>query len=221
VSRPFVSALIDTYDQDRFIEQAILGMKKSEIVRKFDESVAFAELEKFIDTPIRHYSGGMFVRLAFAVAARLEPEVLLVDNILAVGDIIFQRKCLGKMGDVARAGRTVVLVSHDLNQIRRLFHHVVWVDKGMIRQNGPAHEVVSVYESAMANGEPDSGSQKTRDSATKGHILSWEIVEPCGEDPSVLSDLEPVTVEFTVDIRQPIRMGRCGVALRNYEQQVI
>src|SRR6266436_3650547 len=103
-----------------FLSGAILGMSRREITRKFDEIVAFAELDKFIDTPVKHYSSGMFVRLAFAVAAHLEPEILLVDEVLAVGDIKFQRKCLGKMGDVAKAGRTVVLVSHQLNQIRRL-----------------------------------------------------------------------------------------------------
>jgi lipopolysaccharide transport system ATP-binding protein len=105
--------------ENTFLSGAILGMGKREIARKFDEIVAFAELEKFIDTPVKHYSSGMYVRLAFAVAAHLEPQILLVDEVLAVGDINFQKKCLGKMGDVAHAGRTVVLVSHQLNQIRR------------------------------------------------------------------------------------------------------
>src|SRR5271157_4734590 len=122
--------------ENTYLSGAILGMKKREIDRKFDEIVAFAELEKFIDTPVKHYSSGMYVRLAFAVAAHLEPEILLVDEVLAVGDINFQKKCLGKMGDVARASRTVILVSHQLNQIRRLCHRVVWVDDGQIRQNG-------------------------------------------------------------------------------------
>ena len=116
--------------ENAFLSGAILGMPKSEITRKFDEIVAFAELEKFIDTPVKHYSSGMYVRLAFAVAAHLEPEILLVDEVLAVGDINFQKKCLGKMGDVARAGRTVILVSHQINQIRRLCHRVIWVDDG-------------------------------------------------------------------------------------------
>src|SRR5215472_6089767 len=100
--------------ENTYLSGAILGMSKSEIARKFDEIVAFAELEKFIDTPVKHYSSGMYIRLAFAVAAHLEPEILLVDEVLAVGDINFQKKCLGKMGDVARAGRTIVLVSHNM-----------------------------------------------------------------------------------------------------------
>src|SRR6267378_6521430 len=108
--------------ENTFLSGAILGMTRREIISKFDEIVAFAELEKFLDMQVKHYSSGMYVRLAFAVAAHLEPEILLVDEVLAVGDLNFQKKCLGKMGDVARAGRTVVLVSHQLNQIRRLSH---------------------------------------------------------------------------------------------------
>src|SRR6195256_101465 len=141
-----------TGHENTFLSGAILGMGKREIERKFDEIVAFAEIEKFIDTPVKYYSSGMYVRLAFAVAAHLEPEILLVDEVLAVGDINFQKKCLGKMGDVARAGRTVVVVSHQLNQIRRLCRRVVWVDAGSIRMNGDTHEVVSGYESEMARG---------------------------------------------------------------------
>src|SRR5690242_19851993 len=139
--------------ENTYLSGAILGMSRQEITRKFDEIEAFAELEKFIDTPVKHYSSGMFVRLAFAVAAHLESEILLVDEVLAVGDINFQKKCLGKMGDVTRAGRTVVLVSHQLNQIRRLCDRVVWIDAGAVRQNGATHEVVSAYESAMLGGD--------------------------------------------------------------------
>src|SRR6266851_3962910 len=146
--------------ENTYLSGSILGMGKREIDRKFDEIVAFAEIEKFIDTQVKHYSSGMYVRLAFAVAAHLEPEILLVDEVLAVGDINFQKKCLGKMGDVARAGRTVVLVSHQLNQIRRLCQRVVWIDAGSVRQDGPTHEVVSAYESAMARGERNGGSRE-------------------------------------------------------------
>src|SRR6202008_177878 len=120
--------------ENTFLSGAILGMSKAEIHRKFDEIVAFAEVEKFINTPLKHYSTGMQLRLAFAVAAHLEPEILLVDEVLAVGDLEFQRKCLGRMEKVSQGGRTVVLVSHQLNQIRRLCKKVVWLDKGQIRQ---------------------------------------------------------------------------------------
>src|SRR5271154_4440088 len=115
--------------ENAFLSGAILGMGKREIAGKFDEIVAFAELEKFIDTAVKHYSSGMYVRLAFAVAAHLEPEILLVDEVLAVGDIKFQKKCLGKMGDVARAGRTVVVVSHNMAAINALCSRCIILDK--------------------------------------------------------------------------------------------
>ncbi|MGC8960577.1 MAG: ABC transporter ATP-binding protein, partial [Chloroflexia bacterium] len=113
-----------------YLNGAILGMKKAEIDKKFDEIVAFAEVEKFIDTPVKRYSSGMYVRLAFAVAAHLEPEILLVDEVLAVGDAAFQKKCLGKMGDVAKGGRTVLFVSHQMNSIRKLCDRCIWLDAG-------------------------------------------------------------------------------------------
>src|SRR5690348_10301682 len=159
--------------ENTFLSGAILGMSKREIERKFDEIVAFAELEKFIDTPVKHYSSGMYVRLAFAVAAHLEPEILLVDEVLAVGDINFQKKCLGKMGDVARAGRTVVLVTHQMTQIRRLCHRVVWVDDGTVRLNGNTQEVVAAYESAMFSGDRENSLQRRM--GTKAQFLRWEI----------------------------------------------
>jgi lipopolysaccharide transport system ATP-binding protein len=133
--------------ENTFLSGAILGMKKREIARKFAEIVAFAELEKFIDTPVKHYSSGMYVRLAFAVAAHLEPEILLVDEVLAVGDITFQKKCLGKMGDVARAGRTVVLVSHNMAAINALSSRVVMMKDGGIVFDGPASEATARYYS--------------------------------------------------------------------------
>jgi lipopolysaccharide transport system ATP-binding protein len=133
--------------ENAFLSGAILGMPKSEIERKFDEIVAFAELEKFIDTPVKHYSSGMYVRLAFAVAAHLEPEILLVDEVLAVGDIRFQKKCMGKMGDVARAGRTVVLVSHNMAAINALSSRVIMMKDGGIVFNGPTSEATARYYS--------------------------------------------------------------------------
>jgi len=206
--------------ENTFLSGAILGMGKAEIARKFDEIVAFAELEKFIDTPVKHYSSGMYVRLAFAVAAHLEPEILLVDEVLAVGDINFQKKCLGKMGDVARAGRTVVLVSHQLNQIRRLCHRVVWIDDGSIRRDGPAHEVVSAYESAMGRGQ-SNGNQQRRSPSTKGHFLRWEIADPPSEPSHVLSTFGPVTVRFVVDLAQPVSRGEHGLALFSVGRQLV
>jgi homopolymeric O-antigen transport system ATP-binding protein len=206
--------------ENAFLSGAILGMNRREIARKFDEIVAFAELEKFIDTAVKHYSSGMYVRLAFAVAAHLEPEILLVDEVLAVGDINFQKKCLGKMGDVARAGRTVVLVSHQMNQIRRLCHRVVWVDDGSIRQNGPAHEVVSAYESAMARGE-SNGHSPDRGLAGKGRFLRWGIAKPVGGNPYILNDFEPVSVNFVMELGKPVTDADHGVALYSSDRHLI
>jgi lipopolysaccharide transport system ATP-binding protein len=124
---------------------AILGMRRAEIARQFDEIVAFAEVEKFIDTPVKHYSSGMYLRLAFAVAAHLEPEILLVDEVLAVGDAAFQKKCLGKMGDVARQGRTVIFVSHNMTALRSLCTRAVWLNEGRVAEDGAAGTVVDHY----------------------------------------------------------------------------
>jgi lipopolysaccharide transport system ATP-binding protein len=128
-----------------YLNGAILGMKRAEIENKFDEMVAFAEIEKFLDTPVKHYSSGMYVRLAFAVAAHLEPEILLIDEVLAVGDAAFQKKCLGKMGDVAKEGRTVLFVSHNMGAVRRLCGRCVWLDEGRLRFQSSAEEVISRY----------------------------------------------------------------------------
>src|ERR1700723_2666526 len=206
--------------ENGFLSGAILGMSKRDITRKFDEIVAFAEIEKFIDTPVKHYSSGMYVRLAFAVAAHLEPEILLVDEVLAVGDINFQKKCLGKMGDVARAGRTIVLVSHQLNQIRRLCRRVVWIDDGQVRKDGNTHEVVSAYESAMARGA-SNGHSPAHVTHTKGRFLRWGIIDPQSNEPHFLNSLGPVTLKFIVEVHGPIRRGHHGVALFNAERQLI
>ena len=128
-----------------YLNGAILGMKKAEVTRKFDEIVSFAGVEKFIDTPVKRYSSGMYVRLAFAIAAHLDPEILIVDEVLAVGDAEFQKKCLGKMGDVAGEGRTVLFVSHNMNMITRLCRQSILLSNGNIIQSGLSEEVVKSY----------------------------------------------------------------------------
>jgi ABC-type polysaccharide/polyol phosphate transport system ATPase subunit len=128
-----------------FLNGAILGMKKVEIKRHFDEIVAFAELEKFIDTPVKHYSSGRYVRLAFAVAAHLEPEILLVDEVLAVGDVAFQKKCMGKMDEVTKAGRTILFVSHNMNAVLRLCPHSILLKDGQLVTYEDTPSVVEKY----------------------------------------------------------------------------
>lgn len=134
-----------------YLSGAVLGMRREEINRKFNEIVHFAEVEKFLDTPVKRYSSGMYVRLAFSVAAHLEPEILLVDEVLAVGDASFQKKCLGKMGDVANQGRTVLFVSHNMIAVQNLCQRVLWINEGRLQQDGRTNEVISNYFSLSYN----------------------------------------------------------------------
>ena len=135
-----------------FLSGAILGMRRSEIIRKFDEIVAFSEVNRFIDTPVKHYSTGMMVRLAFGVAAHLEPEVLLVDEVLAVGDLAFQKKCLGKMEEVTQGGRTVLFVSHNMGAVRQLCNRVIWLEEGMLMGEGETGKLVADYQAHSSKG---------------------------------------------------------------------
>jgi lipopolysaccharide transport system ATP-binding protein len=206
--------------ENTFLNGAILGMGKKEILRKFDDIVDFAEVGDFIDTPLKHYSTGMQMRLAFAVAAHLEPQILLVDEVLAVGDLAFQKKCLGKMGEVAHEGRTIVFVSHQMNQIRRLCEKAIWMDGGTIRQMGPTAEVVGAYESAILSGE---SADRSRDDApeVKARFLRWEIVEPRGSQPNVLDTPGPVTLRFVVDVRQPLSYAHHGIGLYDADRRLL
>src|SRR5262249_41911163 len=128
-----------------YLNGSILGMSRREIDRKFDEIVAFAELDRFLDTPVKRYSSGMYVRLAFAVAAHLDLEILLVDEVLALGDLEFQKKCLQKMDSIAEAGRTVIFVSHNLGIIHRFCNRAVLLRSGQVAKDGPADEVIQAY----------------------------------------------------------------------------
>ena len=203
-----------------YLSGAILGMSKREMGRKFDAIVAFAGVERFIDTPLKHYSSGMQTRLAFAVAAHLEPEILLVDEVLAVGDIEFQKKCLGKMQEVSETGRTIVFVSHQMNQIRRLCQRVLWIDGGRVRESGPTAPVIGKYESVMASGD-QANEHEDRGPGFGGRFVRWEIVEPHADAPNILTVLGPVTVRFLVEVHKPVRDGHHGIALRNVDNQLI
>jgi lipopolysaccharide transport system ATP-binding protein len=143
-----------TGGENIFLSGAILGMRKAEIERKFDEIVAFAEVERFVDTPVKRYSSGMYLRLAFAVAAHLEPEILLLDEVLAVGDAAFQKRCLGKMEEVAGVGRTVLFVSHNMAAITRFCTRCLWLDQGRVRAAGATEDIVAAY---MTSGVQNTG----------------------------------------------------------------
>lgn len=199
-----------------YVNGAILGMRRAEIARKFDEIVAFAEVERFIDTPVKHYSSGMQMRLAFAVAAHLEPEILLIDEVLAVGDSAFQRKCLGKMDDVSRQGRTVLFVSHQMNQIRRLCGRCVWLTAGQTAMMGATAEVASAYEASFMEAASASATSRSPGAA----FLTWTLGS--GETPShALSTFGQVTVRFVLRVDHPIRGGHHGIALYDSGGRVI
>jgi lipopolysaccharide transport system ATP-binding protein len=203
-----------------YLSGAILGMRKTEIQRKFDEIVSFAQVEKFLDTPVKHYSTGMQTRLAFSVAAHLEPEILLVDEVLAVGDLQFQKKCLGQMEELSHGGRTVVFVSHQMNQIRRLCQSVIWVEGGQFRSVGPTAEIVGAYEAAMSSGG-DGEERCSEARKAKARFVRWEVVEPRAEQPNQLTSLGPVRLKFVVQVTRPVQSGHHGIALYNVEGQLL
>src|SRR5713226_9015224 len=205
--------------ENTYLSGAILGMSKREINRKFDEIVAFAEVEQFIDTPLKHYSSGMQMRLAFAVAAHLEPEILLVDEVLAVGDLAFQKKCLGKMGEVARGGRTIIFVSHQMNQIRRLCDRVLWIDAGQLRCQGLTSEITAQYEAASSGRL--SLQEGRNNSAVKAYHENWEILESPGGSPNIFDSFGPIAVGFTVNVMQPLRNVQHGLFLYTADRQLI
>ena len=195
--------------ENTFLSGAILGMGKSEIKRKFDEIVSFAEIEQFIDTPVKHYSSGMYVRLAFAVAAHLEPEILLVDEVLAVGDASFQKKCLGKMGDASREGRTIVLVSHNMTAMKSLSHRVVWLEGGSVRQSGPTTSVISAYLSQFIKARtehfwPEPASAPGNDIVRIRKInVRADTYSQVVESPELITVRTPLVMEFEYWNLQP------------------
>jgi len=185
-----------------FLNGSILGMKRVDIYRRFDEIVAFAEVEKFIDTPVKHYSSGMYVRLAFAVAAHLEPEILVVDEVLAVGDAAFQKKCLGKMGEVAREGRTVMFVSHNLAAVVSLCNRALLLKSGQIAEDGSAVDVAAVYQTESIGVEsnqtdlsqmPHKGSGKARFTSIK----TFAADQSNGQSNTLISGAD-LTIETTI-----------------------
>jgi lipopolysaccharide transport system ATP-binding protein len=179
-----------------YLNGAILGMRGAEISKKFDEIIAFAEVEKFIDTPVKHYSSGMYLRLAFAVAAHLDPEILIVDEVLAVGDARFQRRCLDKMRDVSHEGRTVLFVSHNMPAVGRLCDRTILLDEGKISLDGPTQQVISKY---LIAGRTASGIREWKDasSAPAGEIARLHAVRVRTIDGRIGD---------SVDIRQPVKL---------------
>ncbi|MCP4171703.1 MAG: ABC transporter ATP-binding protein [Fuerstiella sp.] len=183
-----------------FLNGAILGMSRNEIKRKFDEIVDFAEVERFLDTPVKRYSSGMYVRLAFSVAAHLEPEILVVDEVLAVGDMEFQRKCLGKMSQVASGGRTILFVSHNMNAVERLCTRAVVLDHGTVGYDGPTQDAIMAYASQSALSSTVLPAFESREGSGAARITAVEC--PAAVASGVTFE---VTVSFTAyeEIKSP------------------
>jgi lipopolysaccharide transport system ATP-binding protein len=194
-----------------FLNGAILGMTKAEIRTKLDEIVAFAEIDTYVDTPVKRYSSGMYVRLAFAVAAHLEPEILIVDEVLAVGDVQFQKKCLGKMGDVAHEGRTVLFVTHNMNAITALCSEVIVLKQGRVIFNGKAEESLLYYgASSSVSGSIDLASRKA------GSCLrSLNIIQNGKSSSGILKADDKVDLVFSLKINKPLSKTKLAVAFTN------
>jgi lipopolysaccharide transport system ATP-binding protein len=193
-----------------YLNGAVLGMPRTEIDRKFDEIVAFADVERFLDTPVKRYSSGMYMRLAFAVSAHLEPDILLVDEVLAVGDASFQKKCLGKMQDVAtREGRTVLFVSHNMQAVQSLCNEAIHLDKGRLIRSGDVQSVVSRYLAEMAScasRKQWSGTDRPGNHEIRLNEIS--VSAPDNADGGVLSSSEDIHVELTFEALR-IPLGLC------------
>ena len=198
-----------------YLNGAILGMKRIEIINKFEEIVAFAEIQKFIDTPVKRYSSGMYLRLAFAVAAHLEPEILVVDEVLAVGDAEFQRKCLGKMSEIAHAGRTVLFVSHNMSAIARLTEHTIVLDEGRIVCSAPTPEAIDFY---MTSDLAQAGEQLWDDETigvepSPFHPRALRVLDHKGRITNQVFSAEPFLVEFEYELDSDLTGLRTGLYL--------
>ena len=202
---------------------AILGMRRAEIERKFDEIVEFSGVEKFIDTPVKRYSSGMYLRLAFAVAAHLEPEILVVDEILAVGDAEFQRKCLGKMSDVAQEGRTVLFVSHNMSAILRLTRETIILEKGRLVLRAPSNQAVDYYLTAgfAQTGERHWQADEIPAGAAPFRPIALRVRNPQGQVVDTLRSTEPATLEIEYCLETPIAGLRVGIYLMTGHGELI
>jgi lipopolysaccharide transport system ATP-binding protein len=194
-----------------FLNGAVLGMRKSEITRRFDEIVDFAEIDRFLDTPVKRYSSGMYVRLAFAVAAHLEPEILVVDEVLAVGDTAFQKRCLGRMSDVARSGRTVLFVSHNMTAIRSLCSHALMLQAGQVVTSGDVDDVVGQYLDEVAGSESTDLRHAHRTGDGRVRVVAARVRSPRGGE--YVNSGEPLIFELDYEADEDIRRAQVQIGI--------
>jgi lipopolysaccharide transport system ATP-binding protein len=198
-----------------FLNGAILGMTRAEIARKFDEIVAFAEVEQFLDTPVKRYSNGMYVRLAFAVAAHLEPEILVVDEVLAVGDAEFQRKCLGKMSDVARGGRTVLFVSHNLSTVQTLCQRAIYLAAGKIVKDSDARTAVRVYMEASSGIATLVWRAKDQKTCSRAAITELSLRSASGSPVAEVVMGDEVYIEWNANFFEEVPDPHFGILIHS------
>ena len=197
-----------------YLSGVLLGMKTAEVRRRFDEIVAFAGVEKFIDTPVKHYSTGMYIRLAFAVAAHLQPEILIIDEVLAVGDAAFQNKCLGKMGEVARDGRTVLFVSHNMAAVSNLCTSAVWLDEGKVVMNDMVAETVNAYiKGTTAMVQADVRNWK-RGGTGEARITTASLLDTVGNHSTTFAMGDTLVVEFEVEFYGPLASANIALEVK-------
>jgi lipopolysaccharide transport system ATP-binding protein len=198
-----------------YLNGCILGMRKKEIDLKFDEIVEFSGIEKFIDTPVKRYSSGMSVRLAFSVAAHLEPEVLLIDEVLAVGDVAFQRKCIGKMNAVARQGRTIVFVSHNMGAVTNLCTQTLWLEEGQVKSIGESSKIVSSYLSEKAELQAIWKNPQDPSYGQEVSIRSVYLLSERGEPSSVLNFKESCSFVVICEVIIPVKDLSISIQITN------
>jgi ABC-type polysaccharide/polyol phosphate transport system ATPase subunit len=196
-----------------FLNGAILGMRRREIAKRFDEIVDFSGVERFLDTPVKHYSSGMYVRLAFAVAAHLDTDILLVDEVLSVGDAEFQKKSLGKMGDVASAGRTVIFVSHNLATLESLCTKGIFLEKGRIIRQGPLKETLAEYHRLIHPGDGSLLGGKSNLNGKYDFFRSIDLIDEEGHSARSVAMGTSVKVKFTVEFREPVEYPSFSVTV--------
>ncbi len=192
-----------------YLNGAILGMKRAEVNSLFDTIVEFAEVSKFLDTPMKHYSSGMYMRLAFAVASHLQSEILLVDEVLAVGDVEFQKKCLGKMELIAREGRTVLFVSHNMGVMQQLCQKSIWLDKGTIKAIGPTDKVIAKYlrVTEKSNKIPLRNRERSPEATMQAKIVSFELQQGREKNIQLVRSDKSLTISMLIETKETVKTG--------------
>jgi ABC-type polysaccharide/polyol phosphate transport system ATPase subunit len=189
--------------ENTYLNGAILGMSRREVTRRLDDIVEFAGLERFMDTPVKRYSSGMYLRLGFSIAAHLEADILVVDEVLAVGDADFQRRCLGKMSEVEQSGRTVLFVSHNLEALSRLCPTAMWLERGQIRRVGPSKEVIDEY-TRESSGETGGASTFEVRADASAQVVGLAVLDDDGNSQAVLNPWTPLTIQVDLVVNEPI-----------------